>query len=470
MSNFVKQINGVFTISLDGKEHPNLVVNTGLSNIFKDGTVASLCETLKVFNDDSEVVGTDTDFALPVASSSNVTKVFYGVGGDGLSDYFYMRRTWTFAQGQIEGVISKLAVYSDDGTLYAAALLKTADGTLDPVRPLLAPKVEITYESRWHFKQGDNFTVGTEVFFSEAGMVNVKTNMASKNDQATYNQMNSPFRILDVELFSGTITTDDLKPVDSLGVVDPVDYSVTYIDGVGGAYGQKLNLLLPKSKYISDTPIATIVINTTRGKWQLGFDAPLEKPTLSKREIEINIPFVHGTVGADGQVTPTGDPDETESLFSTLLNSTYNVSARSLTYDNVGKLTDLTPAYFGTLKDTTAEFKFTVPVDDTVTILMGDSLNAETYLDGTVEGIMLQVASLDTLKGFVDDVAIDELTMEFTEGDTVSVVIIDGVVTITNLTTTISYNTTVSALIPTTPTATLVGVKNATTASTIIVY
>ena len=197
---------------------------------------------------------------------------------------------------------------------------------------------------------------------------------------------------------------------------------------------------------------------------------PQSKPTLSKREIEINIPFVHGTVGADGQVTPTGDPDETESLFSTLLNSTYNVSARSLTYDNVGKLTDLTPAYFGTLKDTTAEFKFTVPVDDTVTILMGDSLNAETYLDGTVEGIMLQVASLDTLKGFVDDVAIDELTMEFTEGDTVSVVIIDGVVTITNLTTTISYNTTVSALIPTTPTATLVGVKNATTASTIIVY
>lgn len=470
MSNFVKQINGVFTISLDGKEHPNLVVNTGLSNIFNSSTIASLCETLKVFNDDSEVVGTDTDFAAPVASSSNVTNVVYGVGGDGLSDYFYMRRTWTFAQGQIEGVISKLAVYSDDGSLYAAALLKTADGTLDPVRPLLAPKVEITYESRWHFKQGTNYTTGTDVLFSEAGMVNVKTNMASKNDQSTYNQMNAPFKITGVELFSDIITTDDTQPTNSIGVVDSDDFSVTYIDGVAGAYGQKLNILLPKTKYINDLPIATIMVSTTRGKWQLGFDAPLEKPTLSKREIEINLPFVHGTVSPDGEVTPTGDPVTDESIFSTLLNATYDVSARSLTYDDVGQLVDSTPAYFGALKDPTVEFKFTVPADDTVTILMGDSSDVETYLDGTVEGIMLQIASLDTLKGFVDDVAIDELTMEFTEGDTVSIVIIDGVVTITNLTTTVSYNTKVSALITTTPTATLVGVTNATTASTIIVY
>ena len=138
MSNFVKQINGAFTVSVDGRVHPNLVVASGLSNVFGDTQVASLCETLKVFNDDTEVQIGDTDYLSPVATSSNVTDTVYGVSGDGNSDYFYMKKTWTFYQGQIQGVINKLAVYSDDGSLYAAALLKNAAGEIDPVRPLFA--------------------------------------------------------------------------------------------------------------------------------------------------------------------------------------------------------------------------------------------------------------------------------------------------------------------------------------------
>ena len=468
MSNFVNKINGFFTISIDGVERPNLVVNSGLSNIFRESTIASLCETIKVFNDDTEVVSTDTDFLSPVASSANITKTIYGVGGDASSDYFYMARTWTFSLGQIQGVINKLAVYSDDGTMYAAALLKNAAGELDPVRPLFAPKVDITYESRWHFKQGTSFTAGTPVFFSDAGLVIVKTNMAVKNDPDSYNKLNQPFKVLAVELFSDVITTDDTEPTASLGVVDAVDYNIVYVNGSFGVYGQKLNLVLPESKYINDTPIATIVVTTTRGKWQLGFDSALEKPTLSRREIEISIPFIHGTVAANGDVIPTGNPDAIDSMFSTITNSTYNISTRDLTY--TGGLVGTLPAFFGTRKVNDGEFTFIVPADGDVFVLLGESTDPDTYLNAGTEGVMLSITDIDTLSGYVDGTAIDYVDMEFAAGDNITVSITDGAVFITNNTNPASYTASVSATFDTATTIVMVGVNNAVTDNTLVIY
>lgn len=470
MSNFVSKINGAFSIKFDGVEYPNLVVNSGLSNIFRQSAITSLCETLKVFNDDSEVVAEDTDFLSPVATSSNVVDTVYGVSGDGNSDYFYMRRTWIFSRGQISGVINKLAVYSDDGTLYAAALLKNEAGEIEPVRPLFAPKVEITYESRWHFKQGDSYTNGTPVFFSDAGLVIVKTNMASKNDPVNYNSMNEPFAITGVELFSDVITTDDTEPTQSLGAVDPEDYTVTYIDGDFGAYGQKLNVTLPKDKYINDTPIATLMVSTTRGKWQLGFDEPLEKPTLSKREIIINVPFVHGTVSDTGEVTPSGNPGAIDSIFMSLLHSTYDVSTRLLSYDGEGLVATDVPGYFGAIKTVEDTITFNVPTDGTVVLAYGVSDDIETYLDGVVEGITLEVSDADTLRGHVEDVAIDHLDMEFASGDVITVSVVNSTVTIDNTSQGTSYTTSEATTFTGLPTAVIVGVKNAVPNSEITIY
>lgn len=470
MSNFVRQINGVFTVKIDGQEHPNLVVDNGLSNIFKESNIASLCETLKVFNDDAEVVGTDTSYLSPVASSSNITNTTYGVSGTGASDYFFMKRTWTFSRGQIAGVINKLAVYSDDGSLYAAALLKTPEGELDPVRPLFAPKVEITYESRWHFKQGDSYTIGTPVYFSDAGMVIVKTNMASKNDQTTYNKMNEPFKILSVELFSDAITTDDSAPVASLSIVDPEDYTVTYIDNQFGVFGQKLNLVLPKAKYINDLPIASLVITTTRGKWQLGFEDALEKPTLSKREIQINVPFIHGTVSVDGVITPTGNPDAIDSIFTSILNSAYSVSTRTLTYDDIGMVNTDVPAFFGTLKSIVQPVTFNVPESGVVNIIMGEVEDVESYLDGTVEGVMLEVSVAGGLVGFVEDVAIIDADMTFAMGNIVTVSVLNGIVTIENTSQATAYSTTVATTFTTVPTVAKIGMTSAVIGSSLIVY
>lgn len=470
MSNFVRQINGFFTINIDGVERPNLVVNSGLSNIFKESTIASLCETLKVFNDDTEVLPGDTDYLSPVAASSNITDTVYGVSGSGTSDFFFMKRTWTFSRGQITGVINKLAVYSDDGTLYAAALLKNADGELDPVRPLFAPKVEITYESRWHFKQGDSYTLGTPVYFSDAGMVIVKTNMASKNDPESYNKSNQPFKVLAVELFSDAITTDDTAPTASLGVVDAVDYNVTHIDNQFGVFGQKLHLLLPKTKYINDLPIASMVVTTTRGKWQLGFEDPLDKPTLSKREIEINIPFIHGTVSSDGAIVPGGNPDALDSIFASLVNSTYNISTRLLTYDDVGMVNVDVPAYFGNLKSKVDPITFVVPQTGTAVVIMGQDESIDSYLDGLVEGIMLEVTNGSNLKGFVEDVAIDELTMTFAHGDIIVVSLVGGTVKIENTTQATTYTTTSATSFVETPLVAMIGVKGVTSGSSLTVY
>lgn len=470
MSNFVKQINGVFTIKLDGKEHPNLVVNTGLSNIFKQSAIASLCETLKVFNDDTEVAPGDTDYLSPVASSSNVTDTVYGVSGDGLSDYFYMKRTWLFSRGQIPGVINKLAVYSDDGTLYAAALLRNEAGEIDPVRPLFAPKVEITYESRWHFKQGDNYEVGVPVYFSDAGMVVVKTNMASKNDELTYSSMNTPFAINSVELFADVITTDDSAPVTSLGVVDEIDYTVEYINGEFDVYGQKLNIVLPKDKYINDTPIATIVVSTTRGKWQIGFDAALEKPTLSKREIVINLPFIHGTVSADGTVVPGGNPGAIDSIFATLLNATYDVSTRAMEYDGTGTVATDVPGYFGSVKDVTSLVTFVVPDEGVAVIACGDSADIETYLDGTVEGIVFEVTVSGTLKGSVDNVAFDYEAMPFGYSDVISVRVENGQMIISNDTQGLEYTSDAAVSFTGAPANVVVGVKDAPVGSSLTIY
>ena len=497
MSNFVKQINGAFTISVDGRVHPNLVVASGLSNIFGDTQVASLCETLKVFNDDTEVQIGDTDYLSPVATSSNITDTVYGVSGDGNSDYFYMKKTWTFYQGQIKGVINKLAVYSDDGSLYAAALLKNEAGEIDPVRPLFAPKVEITYESRWHFKQDSNYDIGTPVYFSEAGMVIVKTNMADKNNPMFTENMNKPFAITDVELFSDDITTDDTAPSVSLGKVDAEDYTVTHIDGQFNAYGQYLNIVLPKDKYINDTPIASIVITTTRGKWQMGFDPALEKPTLSKREITLTIPFVHGVVTADGEFDVTGNPDAINSIFDSLTNSTYNVSTRAMTYDDTGTIsvsnTVVTPAdpnaeppteesselvtqelsaFFGGIKDKTNQLAVVIPSVDSIVVAAGTSTKLADYLSDNSTGIVVEISADTLIKVTVDGTLVEVDVEEFipTAYDVITFSVSGGVLTFTMPTTGVTYSTPVSTTFMDIPDQLLVGIKDVTQDNELTIY
>ena len=497
MSNFVKQINGAFTISVDGRVHPNLVVASGLSNIFGDTQVASLCETLKVFNDDTEVQIGDTDYLSPVASSSNITDTVYGVSGDGNSDYFYMKKTWTFYQGQIKGVINKLAVYSDDGSLYAAALLKNEAGEIDPVRPLFAPKVEITYESRWHFKQDSNYDIGTPVYFSEAGMVVVKTNMADKNNPMFTENMNKPFAITDVELFSDEITTDDTAPSASLGKVDAEDYTVTHINGEFNAYGQYLNIVLPKDKYINDTPIASIVITTTRGKWQMGFDPALEKPTLSKREITLTIPFVHGIVTADGEFDVTGNPDAINSIFDSLTNSTYNVSTRAMTYDETGTIsvsnTVVTPAdpnaeppteessevvtqelsaFFGGIKDKTNELSVVIPSADSVVVAAGTSTELADYLSDDSTGIVVEITVDTLIKVTVDGTPVEVDVEEFVPVpyDIITISVSGGVLTFTIPTTGVTYSTPVSTTFMDKPDQLLIGIKDVTQDNDLTIY
>ena len=466
MNNISKKINGVFTISIDGREHPNLVVATGLSNVFRQNSIDSLCDTVKVYNSPTPVNISDVGYGTASATSANVTAVDYGVNSDVNGEYFYMKKTWTFAQGQIPGTISKLAVFSDDGTMYAAALLKDAEGRLDPVRPMFAPKVDISYESKWHFKQGDNFTTGTPVYFSEAGMINVKTNMADKNDPTSYQNMDKPLSITGVELFSDAITTNDTKPTASLGIVDGVDYSIEHIDGQFGVYGQKLNLTLPKDKYISDTPIASIVVTTTRGKWQLGFEPALEKPLLSKRLISLNIPFLHGTQSEAGDFVVTGNPGALGSIFTRLLGSTYDISTRTIKYDGVGIIEvesekvieeDLAaeppveagvetvsadvPAYFGTVDTVTSAFTFVVPSTDTVNVLLGNSNDPSDYFKVVKVGTVATITAGGHLNVTVDGVEFSEETVLFTAGDNVSVAISGQTLVISNLSKATTYTT-----------------------------
>lgn len=495
MSNFFKQINGVFTIDIDGKEHPNLVVATGLSSIFSDSPVTALCDTLKVFNDDTEVQLSDTDYLSPAATSSNVTNTTFGVSGDGITDYYYMRKTWTFYQGQITGVINKLAVYSDNGTLYAAALLKDENGNLDPVRPLFAPKVEITYESRWHFKQDENFTIGTPVYFSQAGMVTVKTNMADKNNPVTYQNMNMPFRITSVEMFSDVITDNNTAPTVSLGMIDSEDFDIQYVDGDFNAYGQYLNILLPKDKYISDTPIATMVITTTRGQWQIGFEDALEKPTLSKREISLTIPFVHGIVREDGEFEVTGNPDAINSIFNEFINSTYDISIRKISYDDVGTIersttvitpadpaaepptvetsevvTEDVPAYFGVLDDPAAELSFIMPFDDSISIVAGSSDDINSYYSDTSNGVVLQLFATTPITGKVDNVEITDATFSVEDGELVTVNVINGSVVLSCASTGEVYTSPSSSDINGIPDNLFIGVLDVTTGTQLTVY
>ena len=466
MNNISNNINGTFTISVNDREHPNMVVASGLSNVFGQSSVTSLCDTVKVYNSPTPVAIDDVGYGVASATTSNVTAVDYGVKSDENGEYFYMKKTWTFAQGQIPGTISKLAVFSDDGTMYAAALLKDEEGRLDPVRPMFAPKVDISYESKWHFKQGDNFTTGIPVYFSEAGMINVKTNMADKNDPSSYQNMDKPLSITSVELFSDVITTNDTTPTQSLGVVDNIDYDVEHIDGQFGVYGQKLNLILPKDKYISDTPIASIVVTTTRGKWQLGFEPALEKPLLSKRLISLNIPFLHGTQSEAGDFVVTGNPGALDSIFTQLLGSTYDISTRTIKYDGVGiievesekvieedldseppveagvetVITD-TPAYFGTVDVASNAFLFVVPADTTVNVLLGDSNNPSDYYKVAKAGTVASISTSGHLIVTVDGIEFSEETVVFTAGDNVSIKVAGETLVISNLSKATSYTT-----------------------------
>lgn len=494
MNNISNKINGTFTISVNDREHPNMVVASGLSNVFGQSSVTSLCDTVKVYNSPTPVAIDDVGYGVASASTSNVTAVDYGVKSDEHGEYFYMKKTWTFAQGQIPGTISKLAVFSDDGTMYAAALLKDADGRLDPVRPMFAPKVDISYESKWHFKQGDNFTTGIPVYFSEAGMINVKTNMADKNDPSSYQNMDKPLSISSVELFSDAITTNDTKPTDSLGVVDKLDYSIEHIVGKFGVYGQKLNLILPKDKYISDTPIASVVVTTTRGKWQLGFEPALEKPLLSKRLISLNIPFLHGTQSEAGDFVVTGNPGALGSIFTRLLGSTYDISTRTIKYDSTGVISvesektvdeDTTaeppveagtvittadvPAYFGTVDAVSNAFSFVVPSDTTVNVLLGDSNNPSDYYKVAKVGTVASISTAGHLTVTVDGIEFSEETVVFTAGDNVSIKVAGETLVISNLSKATSYTTEASTSVVNAAVL-LVGGLDVSTDSSFIVY
>lgn len=494
MNNISNKINGTFTISIDGREHPNMVVATGLSNIFRQNTIDSLCATVKVYDNPAPVNINDVGYANPSATTSNITAVDYGVKSDEFGEYFYMKKTWTFAQGQIPGTISKLAVFSDDGTMYAAALLKDEEGRLDPVRPMFAPKVDISYESKWHFKQGDNFTTGVPVYFSEAGMITVKTNMADKNDPTSYQNMDKPLSITGVELFSDAITANDTKPQTSLGVVDAADFTIEHIDGQFGVYGQKLNLTLPKDKYISDTPIASILVTTTRGKWQLGFEPALEKPLLSKRLISLNIPFLHGTQSETGEFEVTGNPGALDSIFTQLLGSTYDISTRTIKYDGVGIIEvesenvieeDLTaeppveagvetvvtdtPAYFGTVDTVSNAFSFVVPADITVNVLLGDSNNPSDYYKVAKVGTVASISTAGHLTVTVDGIEFSEETVVFTAGDNVSIEVAGETLVISNLSKATSYTTEASTSVVD-ATVLLVGGIDVSAESSFIVY
>lgn len=494
MNNISNNINGVFTINIGNREYPNMVVATGLSKIFGESTVTSLCDSVKVYNSPTPVTIDDVGYGVEAASTSNVTAVDYGVKSDVHGEYFYMKKTWTFAQGQIPGTISKLAVFSDDGTMYAAALLKDEEGRLDPVRPMFAPKVDISYESKWHFKQGDNYTTGIPVYFSEAGMINVKTNMADKNDPTSYQSMDKPLSITAVELFSDPIAPNDTKPLESLGVVDPEDYEVDHVVGDFGVYGQKLNLTLPKDKYINDDPIASLVITTTRGKWQVGFEPALEKPTLSKRLITLNIPFLHGTQLESGEFEVTGNPGALGSIFSKLVSSTYDISTRTLTYDDVGFVTveseqiieeDLVaeppveagvetittevPAYFGKVITGYDMATLVVPVTGTVHALMGDSDDPNTYFDLQQTGTVIKITADASLVAVVDGVEFVEDTVAFTAGDNISITKVGQTVTIRNLSKATLYTTEASASVVD-ANVLLVGAVDVQPASSFIVY
>lgn len=494
MNNISKKINGVFTISINDREHPNLVVATGLSNIFSTNSITSLCDSVKVYNSPTPVTIDDVGYGVASATSSNVTAVDYGVKSDVNGEYFYMKKTWTFAQGQIPGTISKLAVFSDDGTMYAAALLKDEEGRLDPVRPMFAPKVDISYESKWHFKQGDNFTTGTPVYFSEAGMINVKTNMADKNAPASYQNMDKPLRITTVELFSDAITANDTAPVASLGVVDTIDYNVENIVGQFGAYGQKLNLVLPKDKYISNTPISSIVVTTTRGKWQLGFEPALEKPLLSKRLISLNIPFLHGTQSESGDFKVTGNPGALGSIFSALPGGIYDVSTRTLSYDGVtvvpveseqiieedlvaeppvkaGVETVITnvPGYFGKVAADNNEYTFVVPTVTTVHVLLGDAETPIDYFKNEKVGTIVKIAAAGNLIVVVDGIEFVEESVTFAVGDNVSVAVVGQTIKIRNLSKATQYTTHASDAVVTAD-AMFVGAMNVVDPSSFIVY
>ena len=494
MNNISKKINGVFTISIDNREHPNLVVARGLSNIFGTGDITSLCDSVKVYDNPNPVNIADVGYGVAAATSSNITAVDYGVKSDEHGEYFYMKKTWTFAQGQIPGTISKLAVFSSDGTMYAAALLKNEAGQLDPVRPMFAPKVDISYESKWHFKQGDNYTVGTPVYFSEAGMITVKTNMADKNDPTSYQSMDKPLRITEVELFSDAITTNDSIPTASLGVVDIPDYTVEHISGQFGVYGQKLDLILPKDKYISNTPISSIVVTTTRGKWQLGFEPALEKPLLSKRRISLSIPFLHGTQTEAGDFEVTGNPGALDSIFTSLLASTYDISTRTIEYDTIGNIqiesekvvledleaeppveasvtvvtTDV-PGYFGKIKPEVTSYIFVVPTSQPIHLLLGDKSDPNEYFKNDKTGTVVEITPAGHLTATIDGIEFSEETMTFTTGDNVTVTVVNQTLVITNLSKATTYTTEASASVVD-ANVLLVGAINVQTDTSFIVY
>lgn len=494
MNDISKKINGVFTINVGGVEYPNLVVATGLSNIFRQNGIGSLCDTLKVYNQPEPVTFNDVGYGAAAASTANITAVDYGVSSDANGEYFYMKKTWTFAQGQIPGTISKLAVFSDDGSMYAAALLRNEAGELDPVRPLFAPKVDISYESKWHFEEDESYTAGTPVYFSEAGMITVKTNMANKNDPSSYQNMDQPLSITSVELFSDGITANNAAPTESLGVVDLVDYNVDYIDGRFGAYGQILHLVLPKDKYINNLPISSIVISTTRGHWQFGFEPSLEKPLLSKRRISLSIPFLHGIISETGDFTATGNPGAIDSIFSTLLSSTYNISTRTLTYNGVGTVdverievvpgdpvaepptddyiqtvVDVIPGYFGEVQQIDAPFSFVVPASQTIKLLLGNHSNLNDYFTVSLQGTMVDITANQILSGRVDDTEFEVPEVTFSAGDNVTINITPTSVLINNTSKATSYTTT-SSLSAAQSTKLFIGSIDAIQTASFIVY
>lgn len=460
---------GIFTISIDGVPRANMVVAQGLSNIFSKTGVSNLLHTLKVYDDDAEVTLEDTAYLNLLAASTNISDITSGLGGDEDGDYFFLKKTWSFFQGAIDGIIRKVAIFSDDETLYSAALLKDADGNPDPVQPMYAPRVDITYESRWMFRQDELYTVGRETDFNEAGTVMVKYNMGDALNDAGPQALDKPYEVLSVELYSDAITDYTMLPTMLRDTVDPMHWSTTPTAAQFGVYGQILKLDLPNDAYKNDDPIATIVIRTTRGIRQIGFEPPLQKPAISQRAISMAFPYVHAIVDENGVIVPTGNVDAIGSIFSDLINATYNVSLREITYDGIGTVTDTSgeepverAGFYGQIEDDAQSHQVVVISTDTIHALYGSSTDLNTYLAASYAGIGAEITAGQTLKGVVDGTPFEDPNMVFEEGDRIDLRIRGGILTVSNISKGVVFDTPQSADFIDSAAGEFIGVKEST--------
>lgn len=267
------------------KDHKNMILDSGLNALGK----GNICGGCKVGTGSTPVSATQTDLTATLANTTTIQSETSGRETNA-PYYLWGRRTYRFSQGSAAGNLTEVGVHGEgSSSLFSRALIVDTEGNPTTLTILSDEWLDITYELRVYQDLVDktyNLTllgVNHTVTIRPASVTSNVTGYAgvffthflywySSNQCLHYN---NPI---------GSITTE---PSGSTGYI-----YTSYTSYVNSSYTWSIVLSTGLNDSNLAGGIASTLIQTNKGYWQLGYSPAIAKDSF--RTLVLTVTFSWG--------------------------------------------------------------------------------------------------------------------------------------------------------------------------------